>query len=98
MIKHVVMWKLLENAEGVNREENARRIKESLEGLNGKIKEIRRLVVGINSGKDQSAWDVVLISEFDSYADLEAYANHPLHKEAGAFIQKVRDQRAVVDY
>lgn len=98
MINHVVVWKLKEHAEGASREENARRIKEALEGLKGKIKHIRRLEVGINSGSDQSAWDVVLLSEFSSRSDFETYANHPPHKHADAFIQKAMEHRAVVDY
>ena len=36
MIKHIVMWKLKENAEGKTKEENAEIIKNGLEGLDRK--------------------------------------------------------------
>ena len=38
MIKHIVMWKLKEEAEGHSKEENAKLIKNMLEGLKDKIK------------------------------------------------------------
>ena len=37
MIKHIVMWKLKENAEGKTKEENAEIIKNGLEGLKEKL-------------------------------------------------------------
>ena len=37
MIKHIVMWKLKDEAEGNSKDENAKIIKNSLEDLKGKI-------------------------------------------------------------
>jgi hypothetical protein len=48
MIKHIVMWKLEENAEGNTKLENAKIIKEKLEALVGIIPEIVELEVGID--------------------------------------------------
>lgn len=98
MIKHIVMWKLKSEALGGSRQENSAKIKQMLEGLRHRIKEIRNIEVGINSCSDPSAYDVVLVCEFMSWGDLRVYQEHPLHKEAAAFILKVREQRAVVDY
>ena len=47
MIKHIVMWKLKDFAEGAGRQENAEKIKSLLEGLKGKIAEIINLEVGV---------------------------------------------------
>jgi hypothetical protein len=98
MIKHVVMWKLAEHAEGAPRASNAARIKTLLEACAGKIPGLRSLEVGIDAGLDGAAWDVVLVSEFVDRAALDAYQVHPLHEEAKAFIGKVRSARAAVDY
>ncbi|GFR36184.1 Dabb family protein [Thermobrachium celere] len=98
MIKHIVMWKLKDFAEGKNKLENARIIKERVEGLKDKIKEIRYIEIGINSFNDPQAYDVVLISEFENYSDLESYQNHPEHVKVAEFISKVREARVVVDY
>ena len=46
MIRHVVLWKLKEQAEGRSKMENAKMIKVQLEALPGLVPEIRRLEVG----------------------------------------------------
>ncbi len=98
MIKHIVMWRLKEFANGVNKEENARKLKSHLESLKSKIKEIKRIEVGINIKSSDAASDVVLYSEFDSMDDLEAYQRHPEHMKVVDFVNKVRLERRVVDY
>ena len=98
MLKHIVMWKLKDSAEGADKKENARKMKSKLEGLKRKIKEIRSIEVGININDSSDAYDVVLYSEFNSTEDLDAYQNHPEHLRVGDFIGKVRLERKVVDY
>lgn len=98
MIKHVVMWKLKNFAEGCDKKENAARIKSMLEGLKGKIEEIVHLEVGINLNDSNMAYDAVLISEFEDVHKLEIYKNHPEHLKVADFVAKVRQERAVVDY
>jgi hypothetical protein len=98
MIKHVVMWTLKENAEGNSKERNAQLIKEKLEGLYGKVPQIKKIEVGISYRHDKEDFDVVLISEFESKKELEEYQNHPAHNIAAAFIGKVRDKRCCVDF
>ena len=48
MIKHIVMWKLKDEAEGNSKDENAKIIKNSLEDLKGKINEIVDIEVVID--------------------------------------------------
>ncbi|MDF2700509.1 MAG: stress responsive barrel domain protein [Haloplasmataceae bacterium] len=98
MIKHIVMWKLKENAEGKTKLENAKIMKERLEALKAEIKEIKVLELGINVVESPASYDAVLYSEFASKADLEVYAKHPSHLKVGEFINKVREDRVVVDY
>ncbi len=98
MVVHIVMWKLKQNAEGTNREENALIMKEKLESLNGKINSIKKIEVGININKSDTAYDVVLNTEFDNIEDLNEYQKHPEHLKVGEFVGKVSEKRAVVDY
>jgi len=98
MIKHIVMWRLKEFANGVNKEENARKLKSHLESLKSKIKEIKRIEVGINIKSSDAASDVVLYSEFDSMDDLEAYQRHPEHMKVVDFVNEIRLERRAVDY
>ncbi len=98
MIKHVVMWKLRPFAEAGTAEANAERIKEDLEGLKDKIKEIKSIEIGINNKISGDSFDIVLIAEFAGADDFDAYLNHPAHKEVSDYISKVRLLRKVVDY
>ena len=98
MIKHIIMWRLKETANGAGKEENARKLKERLESLKGKIGVIKHIEVGINIKYSEAASDVVLYSEFDSLDDLEAYQKHPEHQRIVGFVNEVRLERRVVDY
>jgi quinol monooxygenase YgiN len=98
MIKHVVMFKLKEGAEGASRVENARRVKELLDACAGQTAGMRSFEVGVDARIDGAPWDVVLIGEFEDQAALDAYSVHPVHEKAKAFIAKVRDLRSAVDY
>lgn len=99
MIKHIVMWKLKDFAEGADKAENARRLKAKLEGLRGVIPEFKTAEVGINFAAGDAAFDVVLYSEFESKDALRAYQNHPEHQKLiREFLDKVRIDKKVVDY
>ena len=98
MIKHIVMWKLKDFAEGRSKQENAQKIKTMLEALKGKIEQVSYLEVGINTNGSNMAYDAVLISEFEDEKKLEEYKIHPEHVKVSQFVTKVREGRAVVDY
>lgn len=98
MLKHIVMFRLKEFAEGRSKEENAARLKVLLEFLKEKIHEVESLEVGMNQGKSESASDIVLYSEFEDMQALEVYRKHPEHAKVVDFIGKVCTERRVVDY
>ncbi|HET8864146.1 MAG TPA: Dabb family protein [Gracilimonas sp.] len=100
MIKHVVMWKLKDVAEGKTKAENAETIKKLLEDLPKKIEELKKAEVGINvlEGEEDAICDVVLTVSCESQDDLQTYAAHPDHQKVVSYIKKVVDERRVVDY
>lgn len=98
MIRHIVMWKFKDFAEGKTKEENLATVKQKLEALPAELSIIRRMEVHINENQSPKNYDAVLISEFDSLEDLDAYKNYPPHKAISAFVAKVREGRAAVDY
>lgn len=98
MIKHIVNWKLKESALGNNKEVNAKRIKNDLEGLIDKIDVIKMLEVGINVNENCGNYDLVLVSEFETMEALNEYATHPLHLEVVKFVKEVVEDRVAVDY
>ena len=100
MIKHIVLWKLKENADGRSKAENALLLKKRLENLNSIIPGMRLLEVGINkmnTGSDEEV-DVVLYSEFETMEALEAYYPHPEHVKLKDFVQAIRCERRIIDY
>lgn len=98
MIKHIVLWKLKENANGHDRATNARLIKNKLEALNGRIPGMLKLEVGLDFSRADGSWDVALYSEFVSSQELADYQKHPQHEAVKNFVLSVREDRALADY
>ncbi|MEX1062279.1 MAG: Dabb family protein [Balneolaceae bacterium] len=99
MIRHIVMWKLKEEAEGASRKKNAEKLKLILEGLKINIEEIKNVEVGIQiNGEDEEGMDVVLICDFKTELDFKMYTRNIHHKKAVKFIDAVTEERVYVDY
>jgi hypothetical protein len=98
MIRHIVMWKLKESAEGASRAENAVKLKEKLEGCRNIVPGILHLEVGLGGAGLDSTYDVVLVSDFADKASLDAYQVHPTHEALKSFVGAVRESRECVDY
>ena len=98
LIKHVVMWEFKDFAEGNDKESNIKTAAQKIMELEDLVDVIRFIEVGINLNESEAAYDLVLISEFDSLDDLDEYQNHPDHVKVKEFVGKVVDKRVVVDY
>lgn len=91
MIRHIVMWKF---RPGTEAEQD--RFLEGLRGLQGVIPQLRTSQVARSVGADN--YDAVLVSEFDSLEDLEAYKQDPRHVAVSALCRSIRTDRVAVDY
>ena len=98
MIRHIVMWKFKDYAEGATKQENIIKVKTMLEALPEKIDFIREMQVNINVNPKEGMYDAVLISSFDSLEDVNNYRVHPEHKKISSFVSLIRESRASVDY
>lgn len=99
MIRHIVMWKLKDNAAGATKKKNAEKLKLILEGLRNNIEEIKAVEVGIQINEDgNDSMDVVLTCDFETELDFQMYTRNPHHKKAIDFIDSVAEQRYFVDY
>ena len=98
MIKHIVMWKLKDQAEGNDKQANALLMKEKLDAIVNLVPGMLKLEVGIDMDLDAASFDVVLYSEFEDKDALAAYQVHPEHKAVFPFISAVRESRFAVDY
>lgn len=99
MVKHIVMFKFLEEAEGRSKAENVRMTKEMLDNLQGVVPTLLASKVSINSeNADATNYDLVLEADFESFDTLKEYIVHPEHKKVGVFMKPLRESRACVDY
>jgi hypothetical protein len=99
MIKHIVMWTIREGETTRIKYERMAEVKARLVALKDKIREICSLEVNFNSpSASGDNYDVVLIAEFNSWADLEAYQKHPDHIEVAEYLKNVRQNKAAIDF
>ncbi len=97
MIKHVVMWKFKEEAEGKTKAENMEWVREHLYALVPIIPEIRSIEIGFDIHHTEMSMDLMLLTEFDSMETLKIYAEHPEHQKVSAYVRKVIETRVVLD-
>jgi hypothetical protein len=98
MVKHVIHWRLKENAHGNTKAENAKKIKEMVEGLYGKIPGLLKIEVGFDYSNTENSSDICLYSEFESKEALEGYQIHPDHKAVVPFIVGAVEEKRLADY
>jgi hypothetical protein len=97
VIKHIVMWKLTAQ-DAAGKSEAFTAIAEALGSLPPLIPEIHSFAIGADLAETGGNWDVVLIIDYKTTADLETYQNHPAHVAAAAVPRGLTSERAVVDY
>ena len=93
MVKHIVFFKLPDNSEA-----NKQAVKDRIMSMQGKLDFVKHLEVGLNFSPEERAFDVALISEFETKEDLQTYATHPIHVEVVNFIKSLNAVSKVVDY
>ncbi|OVZ59996.1 stress responsive protein [Pigmentiphaga sp. NML080357] len=98
MIRHIVMWKLKDEAEGADRQANVEKVRRLLESCRDCVPGILEFEVGLAAEGYEATYDVVLNSLFASKEALEAYQVHPRHVAIKPFMAAVRSARACMDY
>jgi hypothetical protein len=98
MVKHVVMFKMKTFETDLIQNDLKLKFKSELESLIGIIPQIKSFEVGINTSESPAAYDLSLISEFESNEDLDLYRKHPDHARVLEFARQVTIKRRVVDY
>lgn len=97
-VKHVILWKLRED---LGEEETIRikkDIKQSLEGLKGKIPGLLEIKVNIDRLPSSNV-DLMLDSTFESAEALKVYATHPEHVAvADGHVRPFTASRSCLDY
>lgn len=89
MIQHIVMWKFREAADPTE-------FLTRLAALDGVIDCIRSMKVR-RSAAENADFDAVLVAEFDTMADVEAYRTDPRHVAVAALCKDIRVARCAID-
>ncbi len=97
-LKHIVMWKLKDHAEGADKATNAVKIKLLLDSCANVVPGIIKFEAVIAQEGLEATCDVILYSEFESRAALDAYQEHPTHVAIKPFVGAVRESRQAIDY
>ncbi|MGS0740545.1 Dabb family protein [Glaciimonas sp. GG7] len=97
-LKHIVIWKLKEHAEGADKATNARKLKALLDSCAALVPGILKFEAVIAQDGLEATYDVMLNSEFASRAALDAYQHHPDHVAIKPFVGAVREARQCFDY
>ncbi len=99
MLRHIVLFRFKEEAQGKSKAENVAATRAMLEALPAKIDLIKNSLVYVNKdGSNPENADLILISDFESQEALDAYIVHPDHKAVGAFMRPLRESRAAIDF
>ena len=91
MIRHIVMWKFREDAQ-----EQAEEFLRRLAALDGVIPCIRGMQV-LRTAEAGSAYDAVLIADFDSLEAVKQYKDDPRHRAVSALCKEIRTDRRAID-
>lgn len=97
MIRHIVMWNV-RGATPAEKQASIAQLRKSFDSLRGRIPGLLHLEIGADTSLVDYACDVVLYSEFESQAALDAYATHPEHLRVKQEVEGLRTARHQVDY
>lgn len=98
MLKHIVLWKFKDSAEGKSKAENVALVKARLEALAPVIPEIHAITLGADLGRIPSNCDLALLVDTENAETLSIYAGHPEHLKVMDYIKKVVESRTALDF
>lgn len=93
MVKHIVMYKLKDPTE-----QNAIALQQKFLSMKGKIEALKDIQSGVDVLRSDRSFDVVLICQFDSLADMEIYRTHEVHLPVMEYVKGVVELSKSVDY
>ncbi|MFW6366470.1 MAG: Dabb family protein [Spirochaetota bacterium] len=98
MVKHIVMWTLKDEVDGLSKQEIAKLLKREIEKMADTVPQVRHIEAGINFNHGPVAYDLCLYSEFESGDDLAIYQDNEDHKKVKSLIVKYAENGVVTDY
>ncbi len=98
MIRHIVLFKLKDFSSEQERNQSLEDVLINFRSLVGEIPQIRQYIVQPGITDNETSYDVIINSTFDSLEDLKAYQNHPAHLYAVKQNKKWSVSKVVIDY
>ena len=93
MVVNEIMLKLKEKTD-----ENITELQNILLGMKGNIEQLHDIKVNVNICTGAAAFDVLMITKYDSMQKFNEYITHPYHMEVGKYVLGVCEQTASVCY
>jgi hypothetical protein len=97
-LRHIVMWTLKDEAEGLTKAQNIQKAREVLMSCSSLVPGIELFEVGLKTDGLDCTCDVILNSVFKDEAALTAYQNHPDHLAIKPFMKAIVAQRQCMDF
>ena len=91
MIKHIVLFKLKDNAD-------RQRALNTLNSMKDRIEGLLNLEVGEDFLKGERSYDIALVCTFNDKASLDYYQEHPVHQPVKKLMHEIRESSVSVDY
>jgi Stress responsive A/B Barrel Domain len=92
------MFKFTDVKNDVDKLEKANKMKASFSPLRNIINVVESYEIVFNSKKTAFSYDVAIISEYNTWQDLDTYLNHPEHLKAIKLCSDIKKEKAVLDY
>jgi hypothetical protein len=95
MVRHIFLWSVKDGEDGGA-------VLEALAQLRDRVPGIRGWSIGAHEGTSPNSsagkWQYALTCDFDSFADLDAYQEHPFHQELVTKVGPSYQDWAILDY
>ena len=98
VLKHIVMWKFKDDAEGNTKARNMDLVSRRLRSLIGVVPSLIDLTIGQDVLHSSASFDMGLICTFQDIDGMLAYRDHPAHREISEFIARVTYDRVTADF
>ncbi len=96
VVKHIILWKLKEEAKGANLQKNVDLLQGKFKALLGVVDGLTAIEVGINYNGGPA--DIALYCEFESKEAEVGYQSHPDHIAIKAIVKDLVCERNCIDY
>lgn len=98
MVRHIVVWKFLEEMSAQEKQNAGAEMKRILEPIKELVPGCVELNVVYQNLLPNSNGEIILNSLFESEEALNSYVVHPTHVEAGKYVRSVVGSRTCMDF